>query len=805
MFLTKGKDGMNRRGLREYLVFSCVAVILSCSYDYLQPSSVPFTVSVTGPSAVYIHDTLIIRVSVPEPGVWGINYVWSVDSLYNADMTTDSVLKKVFSVKDTGIRRIVIKAIDGNGSESPEISHYINVRYRRPAVALHADTLAFIHTPYTLRFSGVAGDSRVAYYSWFIDDTLESRATTDTFVNMQWGVVDTGRRVIVVRAVDLDGIRSKPCSLTVNVRCHRPSIMISADTMAMINTRFSLTIRGSDSDSNITGFVWYIDDPHSGSTTLDTLITWTWDVADTGMHVIVARAVDRDSLWSVPCSLHVNVGCLRPTVTLYGDTFGFTGTLYTLRIFGTRGNSGIDRFVWYLDDSLASRTTVDTLFTWVWATGDTGRHFIAAYAVDRDGITSTKEKFSVTVLAGTPVITPFHDTAISSSDTLAITCHAADPNGTIDRFLWDFTGGGWDDSTADSSHFLWYGGNGTVRVTVGARDNDGLVSIAVFTVTFNRPPGSISVSAPVPVDTLVLPENTVTGTLAFTYSAADPDNETIVYFLMWRAEADTADSLVYQGTAQSYLLDGLCPGRYFWRLEARDPWGHARTANGTVIVIREHRVCFVGHSIVLGVGGDTASGGFRAGILDSLRKTLGPYERLKPVGPTTSIYYMRNSPADDSCMAVSGITGEILFNEMCVLPSLSADIWVLMTGVNDAYNPKGVRMTTQLMDLLYYRNTDSRIYVLNANPVSPTYWDAAYWLPSFNQAITDSIALRVAAGVHLFQVDGFTALSDSAGQYDPALFCTDGLHPNQTGYDRLRDAIFSTMKNSDPPVILSKP
>jgi hypothetical protein len=600
------------------------AFFLLCSYDHLSPPGVPFTVRVSAGSIVLIHDTLKVHLSVPEPGVWGVRYVWSVDSLYRADTTIDSVLRMVFSVRDTGVRRVVIRALDGSGRESPEHVHQVTVNYRRPAVALAADTVCF------------------------------------------------------------------------------------------------------------------------------------------------------------------------------------TGALYVLRISGRRGGSSLDHFTWYIDDPLAAMVTVDTVHSLVWGTEDTGGHVIGACAIDSDGIASTGALLNVRVLSGEPLIEAFRDTALWSDDTLTITCRASDPNGAVVKYLWNFSGGGWDDSTGVSSYRLWYSGSGTVQVTVGARDNDGLLSTAAFTVAFNRPLDTLAVSAPLPVDTLIMPEKDPGGAVSFAYSASDPDGDSIVYSLWWMAETDSAESLVYRGAGRSFLLGGIAPGRYFWRLEARDVMGHALEKSGAMVVIREHRICFVGHSIVVGLGGSDTTGGFRAGVLDSLRSLLGPYERLKAVGPTTSNWYMITSPEDDSCMAVSGISAEILHSAITVVPSLTADIWVLMIGVTDDYNPKGLRYTAALMDLLYSRNMDSRCYVLNANPVMPSMYAANYWVPYFNQGLPDSMAIRVAAGEHIFEVDGFTALTDSAGHYDSTLFA-DGLHPNVAGYERLRDAVVSAMKTSDPPVFMSRP
>jgi hypothetical protein len=696
--------------LRAVAGGAIASLFLLCSQDYLEPASVPFTVRVIADSVVSIHDTLKIRFSVPEPGVWGVKYVWYFDSLYKADTTIDTLVLKVCSVEDTGLRRIVVKGLDGTGRASPENVFYVEVSYFRPVVELHADTAAPIHTPYSLRFTGYSAGSPVAYYSWFIDNSRAVRTTAATLVSLTWGVSDTGRRVIIARAVDQDGIRSEPCSLRVTVTCRTPAVQLHADTV------------------------------------------------------------------------------------------GYTGASYTLRISAAGFSGRIDRYVWYIDDPQRSRTILDTLLTWVWGAQDTGRHVIGAYAIDRDSITSNTAVLGVSVLSGAPNIEAIPDTTISSDDTLLITCHASDPNGSIALYLWDFSG--INDSTTDSTHALSYRGNRTERVTVGARDNDGLVSTTGFTVTFDRPLDTLAVSSPGPADTLVFHEKESGAAIAFTYNASDPDNDVIAYSLWWRVEADTADQLLYQGTDRSFSFGGIGPGRYLWRLEALDPWGHSRMTNGGIVVLREHTICFVGHSVVLGLGGSDSGGGFRAGVLDSLRRMLGPYEQLKPVGPMTSNWFMTHSPADDSCLAVSGIPSDLLYFTMINIPSLNADIWVLMSGVNDYYNPKGIRFTTYLMDCMYGRNPNSRIFVLNANQISPipTHFDANYWQPYFNQGLSDSIAVRVAAGARIFQVDAFTALSDSLGQFDPLLFNSDGLHPDQTGYDRLRDAIFSTMKSSVPPV-----
>jgi lysophospholipase L1-like esterase len=844
---------------------------------------------------VTIHDSLKVRVSAPDAAARGVRYVWFVDSPLGVDTASDSILTKVFTVTDTGKHLIVIKAVDRSGIESQTDTVVVNVRYRRPRITLGADTIPVINAPFALAIHNVGAENAVVRYQWYIDNPLTGKATIDTVLQWVWTIADTGKHCIVVRAVDGDGIWSYPCSLRVTVNFQSPGVKLDGDTVAFVGDSYALRISGTEGNSRIERFVWYIDDSLLSKATIDTLLTWVWSIKDTGRHVIAARAVDRDGVASPWASLVVRVAYFRPVVRLFADTTvaindtillaaqandsdgvidhylwsidgagtvpivttsdtllwvfsGNTEGYHTIRvaavdddglvsmpdsirihmllrrpwvrlntqdtmIYASRGlllhaaafdtNGTIAEYRWMLDGRLLPQSLRADTVTLRWSPSQAGAHLVSITVVDDDSLVSASDSILVTVLPGTPLIAPMHDTAISSSDTLKITSHASDSNGTIARYLWSFSGAGWADSTTDSSHTIVYSGKGTEDVIVGVRDNDGLVAADTFTVTFNRPPDTIMVSAPTPNDSIMLPEKTESDTLAFIYSAHDSDNDSITYSLFWGTSTDSL-LLVYNGGDRSAKIYGVLPGRYFWRIAARDSWGHARVTNGSVAVIREYTICFIGHSIVAGYGGDSLVGGFRGGVLDSIRTMLGSYERLKTVGIGTTSF-MKRSVADDSCLAILGARAVDLNRFISAVAIPSADIWVLMIGVNDQYNTEELVNTICLMDVIISRNPKSRVYVLNGNQIAQSYWNASYWLPSFNQVITDAIAARAASGFHIFEVDGYTALSDSIGQYDSSLFNSDGVHPNQAGYDRLRDAICLTMKNSDPLVIPKNP
>ncbi len=884
------------------VVLGIVFSLFYCCDNLTSVRRTPFPIRVTTDSTVTIRDTLKIKVSVAEASVWGVRYIWFIDSPLLSDTTSDSMLLKVFSAADTGNHLIVIKAIDRNGLESPLDSLRVNVIYHRPAVTIHADTTVPVHASYSFRIAGTAGDSRILHYIWYIDDSLRSRTTSDILVTWVWGVADTGRHVITVHAIDSDGIASFPASLSVRVSCSHPQLQPLPDTTVKVNTTLIRTLSASDSAARIVKYCYRIDASPIWDTASSNTVKTVWVIADTGRHAFVVKAINADSVQSLPDTSIITVTYHRPYVRLHADTvikindtvrctaqagdsdgvidhylwsIDGTGTMWfttqtdTLSwVFGDRAecfhtvrvaavdsdgfvsnidlvmihvklerprvsldpadtaifadqnlklkamasdtNGTIAEYHWMLDGRLLPQSLKCDTVTLHWNATEAGTHLVLITVTDNDSLESLPDTVLVTVLPGMPIIAPIHDTTISSSDTLTITCHAKDPNGTIVKYLWNFSGAGWEDSTTDSSHMLFYSGKGSVKVVAGCRDNDGLVAADTFMVIFNRPPDSIAVSAPVPGDTIVLPQKIPSGAVVFAYSTHDPDNDVIVYSLWWKAETDTAFSLVYQGTNQSTQVAGVSPGQYVWRLEARDSWGHSHAKSGAIIVIREYRICFIGHSIVAGMGGDGIVGGFRGGVLDSLRKTLAPYERLKTVGPGITDF-MKRSAIDDSSLALCSAPGSELYRALAITAGqLTADIWVLMTGVNDSYNPTGLNYAIMLIDVMRMRNPDSRIYVLNGvmlDPNSGLSYAPNFWLPSFNQGLTDAIAARDSADAHIFMVDANNTLC-SNGQYDSTFFYFGdglGIHPNQTGYDRLRDAIFSTMENSSPTVFLQKP
>jgi hypothetical protein len=832
-------------------------------------------------------------------------YAWYIDNPAESRVITDSVAQWVWGIADTGLHHLIARAADGDSMRSLPCSLSVRVVYSRPAVKVTGASIAYVNVPYTVKFIGSDADHRIAAYQWYIDDSLKRRTTLDSSITLTWSLADTGRHNFVVRAIDSDGVRSLPDTLSLRVMTVRPVLRPQRDTVVKVNDSLAFHFSATDSVSMVTKYRYFIDAPQRAITTTDSIVTTFWHIADAGRHMVVVEAASADSAVSIPDTFWVTVTYKRPHVTLRADTLVATTDTAHLVASAADPDGRIDRYLWSIEGfGTQWFSTVDSAIGWVfggkiemvrhvkvvaidndgffsdtasaqihvtvhrpeaaiagndtaifvnqelrvraivkktyrpivgykwmvdgrvqwqsvfsdslllrWGPTEAGAHLVSLAVTDADSMESVPDTMLVKVETGTIVISPLHDTTIRASDTLRIVCKAVDgnPGDSVVKYLWNFSGGaGWDDSTALPNHLLAYTGKAAVRVIIGARDRAGSLAIANFNVFFNRPPSALIVIAPAAGDTFTVTERVPTCLVSFSCLASDPDNDSLEYSISWGPEADALVQ-IFHGRSGAYSDSVSKPGRYYWKVEVRDPYGQSRSTSGIVTVVREYRICFIGHSVVVGFGGDGISGGFRGGVIDSLRKNLGPFERLKVVGPYTTTS-MSRSKVDDSCMAINGTRArEILLMLANDWPQLAPDIWVLMIGVNGDYSPYELDYTTRLVQNMALRNPAARLYVFDGLRVPEgSYVNDIYgYLPNFNYTVdttlADTISARVGKPTHLFPVHGYAALSPE-GLFDTTVMAPhDNAHPNQIGYDRLRDTLFTTMKNSIPPAIPKNP
>ncbi len=675
-------------------------------------------------------------------------------------------------------------------------SDTVSPSHRTLVISAEADSTVLINDTLRIRVASQGANAGPIRYVWFVDNPAAPDTSADSILYEVFTIADTGRHCIVVKGIGQGDAVSAPDSLHVRVHWQRPRVTLHALTPIAVNDTELCTAAGDDSCGTIETFLWMIDS-FPFMTKADS-VRWIFNDKADAYHTVRLAVMDNNGFYSDTDTVTIHVLLRRPVVSLAPhDTSVYSNTNLRLRASAYDSNGTVVRYSWTLDGR-AVPVLSDSL-TVNWDAPSAGTHYVTVTAVDADSLSSLPDTALITVRRGGPVLAPLHDTTISSADTLNVTCQASDSNGIIVKYLWNFSGGAaWTDSTASAGHLLRYTGTPQVRAIVGARDNHGLIGADTFAVSFIRPPESLVVMTPQPNDTVILQQKTPACTLSFSFAAVAPDLNPLTYSLSWGTNADSL-AAVYQGPNQSARISGIGPGGYYWKILAWDSFGRVVSKSGSVVVLREYLIGFVGHSIVVGVNGDGINGGFRGGVLDSLRSHLGPYERVKPVGPVTPPW-MSRSIVDDSCLAMVGATGYTVFELLnTVAPLMTADIWVLMTGVNDGYNPTGLTYAIMIMDLMHQRNPDSRIYVLDGLPRPSTDYTASYYIDTFNVKLADTIQARQAAGTHAFMVEVDSALCPH-GIFTNAML-PDSLHPTQAGYDTLARYIYSTMKGSSPPAV----
>ena len=271
----------------------------------------------------------------------------------------------------------------------------------------------------------------------------------------------------------------------------------------------------------------------------------------------------------------------------------------------------------------------------------------------------------------------------------------------------------------------------------------------------------------------------------------DGPGDTLRYFLFVGKKPDSL-SLIYAGTDTAYTLGNADTTRYYWKIVCKDRYGDSTAASGVFTCMLQKAICFSGHSIISGDGGDSVHGGFRANILTALRKQKISSKCVQPVGPLCPGHM--GIRTDDSCFAISGSFASIMYPMLIQgFPQLNADLWVFMIGVNKAYDSGESQGTINLINEAHRRNPQAGIYVLNGLPY-PDYYSSGYQdrVHSYNSMLVDSMAVRRSQGWRVWVVDAFSQVMQSDSTFDYT-YTADGIHPNQAGYDLIGKAIIDTM------------
>jgi len=734
-------------------------------------------------------DTLAINIDYPAQP-WG-GFFCNVDNV-RYRIANGNTFYLTWPVSDTGKHVVVL------GTESDKYYHdtiIVFVKADKPHVKIKGPAQATVNDTVIFHVKGTDNDGSITQYMWSIDKNGDFWHTEkkDSF-KVVWGISDSGTHVVRVKGIDNDGLISDPDSTVINVITLCPIVSLSHDTSVFCNDTLILISSASDHNGKIIGYKWTVDGSLDSSSS-DTLIL-SWNTKSAEKHLVTVVAVDDDSLESLPDTMVIDVKPGIPVAEPVNDTTIFINDTLKLKTVAYDSNGTIIDYRWSIDGKISGNNSDSLLLCW--DINSTGSHVVIFSAIDNDSLQSEPDTVLIEVLPGYPVIVPVADTVLTGNDPVTVSCIASDINGVITGYVWDLDGTGWKDSSANPQKTISFTGNRSVRVLMGAIDDDGLLSVDTFNVSFNSPP-EINIVKPKLSDTLVFGEQQFPVLFEFEGLITDPDSDSFSVSLYLRENGDYHQ--VYSGDGDSMAIRIESPGEILWRISAQDKFGNKQQKEGALVIIRQHKICYFGHSIVAGDCGDGKAGGFRAGVLKGLRDSLGPFECIKAVGSLCT-RNMNDYRSDDSCLAISGTTARDMKYVFKSYPDFKADIWVLMMGANSEYKNPELENTIYLIDEMHSRNPQSRIYVLNSPPFpEPSQWESSnYYLNIFNQELSDSVSVRESEGKKIALVDVFTLLTNE-GELDQTLF-HDHVHPNQTGYDMMSEEILRIMFSQDSPAVL---
>lgn len=793
--------------------FIIAALILTgCVNNPTEKSPQKIRLNVGNDTTIGPMDTLLLRVEDPLQGRY--RFFWEVDNQRLSVSGSDSILL-FWPVSDSG-KHTVVTGVLKQDHFIPETTS-ITVKISRPSVKIVAPEEVTVNDTAVFYTNASDKDGRIVNYRWSVDKNGQfwHSTTADSFT-IVWDNLAHGRHIVRAIVTDDDGLSSKADSVVVNVKVKKPSVTLHAqDTVLFANDTLELRALAKDSNGVVTGFIWNVDGviSHGASDSL----RLSWKPAAAGVHVISVASVDDDSLLSVPDTVFARIDPGYPVVTKIPDTLVSGVDSVKLSPEASDPNGSIKAYLWDIDaDGVWDDTTKVSRKT-VSFTGNNIIYRVIWAALDSDSLISS-DTVVITRNRAPQIICPdlqridtleFLETEFPYR--LVFTAQFLDPeDDPLDteimfRRLPDSTA--YEVQTADDNTYsIQVDSAGIYNWKLSAADIHGeRISVeGLITIIKNKIPNTApQIICPdlQGIDSLLLANREFPYRLDFAVRFLDPENEPLdTEIIFWRLPDSTASEL-QTADGINYSLFINAAGIYNWRIRAVDIHGDETSVEGQIVVIKEHTICFAGHSIVVGLAGDHTQGGFRSRVLSGLRDTLPAFEKLKARGPITTVEM--NGSADDSCLAVSGTkTPEMQVLLASGFPRLTADIWVLMMGTNAQFSTAEMRGVVKIMDLMYQRNPESKIYVLNSPPYpdNPTWqYYNQYYLPPFNKALQDTIDDRSAKGYKVFLVDAYSVLTKDS-LLDTTVF-VDHVHPNQTGYDILGDKILQTMFSSTPAAV----
>ncbi len=790
---------------------ACLSVIalLLCSQP-TKPPGKPRLAPVADVS-VFAEDTVRLSVDPVFAPDTISGYIWSFRGKNNhVDTTKSNTILRSWSAAESGICAIAVKLFDCRGVVSDSVVFQVKIDLCRPLLTISADTVVDFNDP--CRFTALPSFqcSRLGPFFWSFDGglTFPDTSVANT-IDRRWKLSDTGKtRVVVAAARVAQGQSTDPAFFRIHIVCCRPSITIKADSVGYAgeSTRLSIV---QETSCPILNYLWSFNNETTFTdTTFNPSILRQWQIRDTGTRIILAAAQTTAGVLSPLALFRITIGTGEVRVFLPRDTVCVANDTVSIIAQTASAHSAISQFVWSIDQSSQTIMTATPTLRYCWSPELVGAHTIKVRAVDENGQFAVSNTLTVTVKAIKPAVSAPHDTLVRAKDTAVAVVNASSGAGKIVRYLWNVGSLAWTDTTDSPQRKIWRQSKDTVSVLVGALDEHGNLGVDSFHVFFNAPPENALMLSPRNLDTVSfrsIDGSLARGEVSFTFSASDRNgpSDSLTYRL-FLGKTPAAIAKVYEGRAPSCTVSKLDTALYYWSLVARDKLGDSASASGSFTCILQQTVCFAGHSIIVGLGCDRDSngtggtGGIRKKILSTLRTKKQSAAKIKCIGPLpTGLLTDKN---DDSCLAVSSYRAkDVLLLMRNNFPTLTADIWVVMLGVNDRYSTAELQNLMSIVDFIHANNPLAYTYVINGLPFTQAYGQDSV----FNKSLADSVRVKKTQNANrkIWAIDAYKKFAANGAPL-PDLF-TPGenppLHPNQRGYDTLSRMILDTMNFYNQP------
>jgi lysophospholipase L1-like esterase len=143
-----------------------------------------------------------------------------------------------------------------------------------------------------------------------------------------------------------------------------------------------------------------------------------------------------------------------------------------------------------------------------------------------------------------------------------------------------------------------------------------------------------------------------------------------------------------------------------------------------------------------------------------------------------------------------GHSGWTIMQEEGLIPNpalmMNPNIILLHIGTNDLYTTLGgapMRLGT-LIDMIVAAAPQALLVVAQITPLAAATGEANVVM--YNATIPATVQARASAGKHVIMVDQHTGFQVST------MLSTDGIHPNQTGYNHMGDVWYAAMSSILP-------